>query len=301
MRNDIFLSYSRADREFAEKLVQLAEERGLHIWFDKGIADDAASWREDLMKALDGSKAMVFLFSEHCNKSTELIKELGVANKLKKPVIVVKIGEGEPKNQYLYELVSRQWTFLHPDLATKTPPFVDRLAQQWAGSAAPAPAAASAPDKPALPEAPAAKAWASLPRPPSGWFPWRARDVWVLGPVLLLSFGMALRGKADLGLGLSSIAFMIYLFVIAVRNARRNRSIFSGQSFCSYMAVLVVGFSPMLLAGVADPDKFSGWDAAAGIMLLASLLAVPANVLQVLLRAVFMRNLFRKKMAAGDG
>ncbi len=305
MGSDIFLSYSRADQQLAEQFVKIASARGLSVWYDEMI-EGGQDWRGKIVDALGTSKALVILFSEHSNSSRQLIKELAIADSLQKLVIPVLIANCEPLGAYLYELASRNWVNLHPNPETRLAPLIENLLKEldlldsrpWPTSASAAQApTASVQDR----TSPAAPVALPVPSAPSqgrheSWFPLRRYDLYVLVPILVGGFLLGIFGQRedkDMGLGLSAIAFFCYMVVIGVRNARLNRSVFSGKSFASYFAVFAIGFSPAL---VNQGNTASNVIFFFGLLIISLLLAVVANVLQVILRKIFQQNIFRRKI-----
>jgi hypothetical protein len=156
MKHDIFVSYRRTDREFAAALVRRLEMRGLQVWYDADI-EGGADWREVIVDALTNSGMLVILFSEDCNSSKQLKKELAVADALDKPVVPILIEDAQPKGAYLYELADRNWIQAWPDAMSRLDELVDLLAG-LAGKGAPPPA-----EKKRAEKAPAANDTLPLP------------------------------------------------------------------------------------------------------------------------------------------
>ena len=301
---DIFLSYSRADRQLAERFVQAAAERGVSVWFDFQI-EGGQNWREKIVQALDSSKALVILFSEHSNKSTQLIKELAIADKLRKRVIPVLVSNCEPRGAYLYELASLNWINIQPDPETRLASLVDGLiAQLDLRDAVPAVASTNrstpgpSPREASSAAAPIPRHTAPSPAPGhhESWFPLGRYDLYFLVPILLGAFLVGVFSTGDnkaFGLGMSAIASFIYTLIIGVRNARLNRGITSGQSFASYVAVLVIGMSPVLVAEGTAGDSLLAF---LGVIIISLVVALVANVVQVVLRKAFQQSIFRGKI-----
>jgi hypothetical protein len=338
MGSDIFLSYSRADRALAEKFVETASRRGVNVWFDEKI-EGGEDWRATIVDALGSSKALVILFSDHSNASTQLIKELAIADNLKKRVIPVLIADAEPRGAYLYEMAARNWINIHPNPETRlpslietlvtqlelgagTPPLTEATAKPAARSFASAPVSLFAPEvaAPAVDASPArppasiataprqaspplaapirlAAAGVGAPAQNGSWFPLGRYDLVVLAPILVISFligGLNTDPHASsMGLGISAIAFSIYMFFIASRNARLNQGIFSARSFLGYFAVGVIGLSPALVDADIQDDKVTSL---LGLVGLSLIVAVCANLFQVIYRNIFMRNTFRSRI-----
>ncbi len=115
---DVFISYRRSDKEFVERFVSALEEQGPEVWWDADIGG-GADWRDSIVENLVDSDCLVIVFSESCNASKQLVKELAVADHLDKVVIPIKIDNSEPKGSFLYELAWRNWINVHPDPMSK--------------------------------------------------------------------------------------------------------------------------------------------------------------------------------------
>ena len=147
MKYDIFVSYRRTDRELVAQVVRKLEERGASVWYDAEI-EGGADWRENIVAAIEGSEMMVIFFSEACNQSRQLKKELAIADDMEKPVVPILIENTKPKGAYLYELADRNWLQAFPD------PFshIDRIVEHLLVLANKADIAPAAPEAPAAAE-----------------------------------------------------------------------------------------------------------------------------------------------------
>ncbi|MEM7766236.1 MAG: toll/interleukin-1 receptor domain-containing protein [Pseudomonadota bacterium] len=126
MAYDIFISYRRTDQSLARALVFSLEARGIAVWWDQKI-EGGEDWRDTIVEGLTNSKALVILFSESCNQSKQLKKELAVADTLDKVVVPVLIEDTKPKGHYLYELAALNWLQTFPDAERKMDGLADRL------------------------------------------------------------------------------------------------------------------------------------------------------------------------------
>lgn len=127
MKYDIFVSYRRADRELVAAVVRRLEERGVGVWYDANI-EGGADWRETIVEALTNSDMLAVFFSEDCNNSRQLKKELAVADMLAKPVVPILIENTQPRGAYLYELADRNWIQVFPDPMSRIDELVEHLA-----------------------------------------------------------------------------------------------------------------------------------------------------------------------------
>ncbi|MEM9668254.1 MAG: toll/interleukin-1 receptor domain-containing protein [Pseudomonadota bacterium] len=132
MNHDIFLSYRRSDQELAGALVEALETRGLTVWWDQKI-EGGIDWRDAIAGNLEKAETLVILFSEDCNNSRQLRKELAMADVMEKDVIPVLIEDTRPKGHFLYELASRNWVRVFPNPMAKLDELADRLAEQEFG------------------------------------------------------------------------------------------------------------------------------------------------------------------------
>ncbi|MCI4645666.1 MAG: TIR domain-containing protein [Hyphomonadaceae bacterium] len=129
MAHHIFLSYRRTDQPLARALVEAMEAEGLDVWWDQEI-EGGEDWREAIVEGLTASQSLVILFSEDCNSSKQLKKELAIADTLDKEIIPVLIEETKPKGHYLYELAARNWLQITPDPESKVGDLAKRLASE---------------------------------------------------------------------------------------------------------------------------------------------------------------------------
>jgi hypothetical protein len=126
MKHDIFVSYRRADRELVAAVVRRLEERGVGVWYDAEI-EGGADWREVIVEALTNSDMLAIFFSDDCNNSRQLKKELAVADTLGKPVVPILIENTQPRGAYLYELADRNWIQMWPEPMERIEELVEHL------------------------------------------------------------------------------------------------------------------------------------------------------------------------------
>lgn len=311
MGYDIFLSYCRADQNIADEFVKLASAQGLAVWYDRLITG-GQDWRDRIVEALASSNCLLILFSEESNASKQLIKELAIADQLGKLVIPVLVQDVQPRGAYLYEMAFRNWINLHPNPASRLKSLIDELLLQLHTKAIDP---EGAPGRQAIqirnldvykdsdtPQNREGSAAAPLSKP--RWFPLRRYDIFVLGPVLVAGFVLQFSRtppEETGGVGINIVALVAYMFVLAFRNAKLNRGITSLASFCSYVIVgaLILPFG-VLPDWMSLPDRMGEsrlteyGGIAAGLIITAFVAALFANVLQVLLRKIFLRKAFMK-------
>ena len=126
MAHDIFISYRRVDQKLAKAVVEGLASRGVRVWWD-GEIEGGEDWREAIAENLGVSNALVILFSDACNDSKQLKKELALADTLDKTIVPVLIEDTKPRGHYLYELAAINWLQIHPNPETKIDGLVTRL------------------------------------------------------------------------------------------------------------------------------------------------------------------------------
>jgi hypothetical protein len=74
---DVFISYSRADGPWAQKLFEGLEGKGLNTFFDVRRLQPGARWEPALMQGASDSQNLVVLWSDNARQSDWVIRELG--------------------------------------------------------------------------------------------------------------------------------------------------------------------------------------------------------------------------------
>lgn len=310
---DIFLSYRRSDRELAGELVSVLERRGPSVWWDADIAG-GEDWRDTIVEQLSAARCLVIVFSEACNTSKQLKKELAVADHLDKEVIPVLIEPTEPRGFFLYELASRQWISIHPspreklDLAAQL--LVERLgAMGWSAL----PEASGRPLPPPLPAA-AAPAPAGPPGrrdrarghgPLGDLFPFRWVDL-VL-PTIVAAIALVSGNGGAVG---ERVATAVFLFVailastaliaFPIRYYRRrvNPRRVAGALVIVNAAFALLATAAGLSLGRTDADAGlapadSGDDVWLGLVFVAVLVALTSFVIFFVLSKARARRAYR--------
>ena len=118
MAGEIFISYRRADRAWAQMLHSQLRAEGVEAWYDAhvGAGED---WRVATAKALESAAIFVLLFSESAAQSSDIAKELAAAVLEKKLIVPVRLENIAPKGAFLYELASRNWINAYDDTEAK--------------------------------------------------------------------------------------------------------------------------------------------------------------------------------------
>jgi WD40 repeat protein len=107
--NHIFISYSREDREFTQKLIKKLESKNKSVWVDTDDLYASAIWWDELQNAIMESIAYIYLVSKNSLNSEYCKKEYLLASEKHKKIIPILLpGYSEkdiPKNIDIYQWV----------------------------------------------------------------------------------------------------------------------------------------------------------------------------------------------------
>ncbi|MEO0598893.1 MAG: toll/interleukin-1 receptor domain-containing protein, partial [Chloroflexota bacterium] len=84
---DVFVSYSRRDKPFVEKLVTALVQDGRDVWIDWEDIPRAADWLNEIDKGIENATTFVFVVSTHSLTSEICNHELAYALKFNKRVV----------------------------------------------------------------------------------------------------------------------------------------------------------------------------------------------------------------------
>src|SRR2546430_9014966 len=96
MRYDLFISHSSADADTAKALVTDFENRNITCWMAPRDIPIGSSYHEEIVQAIDNSRAVLLLFSGNANKSAHVLREVELAEQGRKPIPPLPIDTSEP-------------------------------------------------------------------------------------------------------------------------------------------------------------------------------------------------------------
>jgi serine/threonine protein kinase len=92
----VFVSYSHHDADLVEAHVRALQLRGVGVWIDRQrIKPGSAAWGGDIMRGMRGSQVVLVFSSRHSMQSENVTREIYLADKLRKPIVVALL-DGEP-------------------------------------------------------------------------------------------------------------------------------------------------------------------------------------------------------------
>lgn len=110
----LFICFSSQDESVAREVVHSLEASGLKCWISSRDVLAGHNFQEAIVQALEGASGIVFLFSDHSARSTEIRKELAIGGSFKIPVFPLRLSPVVPSGALRYELATRQWIDIFP-------------------------------------------------------------------------------------------------------------------------------------------------------------------------------------------
>jgi TolB-like protein len=115
MTADVCVSYSSKDRARVTQLVDHLRRSGVSVWIDQGGIDGATLWGEEIVEAIEGSKALILALSANSAESQNVVKEVSLALERKKSILPVNLEPVEVPKALRYPLAGIQHVSYHAD------------------------------------------------------------------------------------------------------------------------------------------------------------------------------------------
>jgi WD40 repeat protein len=106
--SDVFVSYSRRDSGFVDRLASALRERGKDVWVDVEGIRDAEVFPEVLRRAIESSDAFAFVISPDAVKSSFCVEEVEHAASLNKRIVPLALRP-VPDSEIPDEVRFRNW------------------------------------------------------------------------------------------------------------------------------------------------------------------------------------------------
>ena len=95
MKHQVFISYSRKDQIVADYLCDFLKENDIEYWIDKEGIFSSSNYKELIVDAIEVSKAVIFISSVNSNSSINVIREIGYAVNMNKPILPLKLDDAQ--------------------------------------------------------------------------------------------------------------------------------------------------------------------------------------------------------------
>jgi TIR domain len=109
----IFISYSRRDSEFVDRLIEALEKYGFPTWQDVNAITGGEVWKGAISKAVREADAFLIVLSPQSASSENVSKELAVATKYARRILPVMYQACTIPDRMEYDLAELQWADFH--------------------------------------------------------------------------------------------------------------------------------------------------------------------------------------------
>jgi len=105
----LFVSHVSEDRAVALEIVDELERRGVPCWIAPRDIEAGKPFDDEIADALDRCHAMLLIFSERCNDSEYIRREITVAGQNHKVIIPFRIADAQPRRGLRVRLSDLHW------------------------------------------------------------------------------------------------------------------------------------------------------------------------------------------------
>jgi TIR domain len=105
----LFVSHVSEDRPEAMEIVAALERRNIRCWIAPRDVHPGRPFDDEISDAIDGCRAMLLVFSNHCNDREYIRREVTVAGEAQKLVIPFRIENAHPKHGLRVRLADLHW------------------------------------------------------------------------------------------------------------------------------------------------------------------------------------------------
>jgi len=109
MAFDVFISYSAKEQPVAENLCGMIENAGISCWMAPRNVVPGSHWAASIAQAVRNARLLVLLFSENASISTQVAREVALADNYRLAILPIKIDDALPKNVLEYYLSVCHW------------------------------------------------------------------------------------------------------------------------------------------------------------------------------------------------
>lgn len=109
MAFDVFISYSSKEKDTAENLLSMIENAGISCWMAPRNIVPGAHWAASIAQAVRNARLLVLLFSKNSNISTQVAREVALADNHRIAILPIKIDNSTPDNVLEYYLSVSHW------------------------------------------------------------------------------------------------------------------------------------------------------------------------------------------------
>ena len=105
----LFVSHVSEDRPVALEIVDELERHGVPCWIAPRDVRPGRPFDDEIAEAIEASRAMLLIFSDHCNEHEYIRREITVAGESRKVIIPFRIEDAQPRRGLRVRLSDLHW------------------------------------------------------------------------------------------------------------------------------------------------------------------------------------------------
>src|SRR3954453_15080381 len=105
----LFVSHVSEDRPAVLEIVDELERRGVPCWIAPRDVRAGRPFDDEIVEAIEACRAMLLIFSEHCNERDYIRREITVAGESRKDIIPFRIENAQPRRGLRVRLSDLHW------------------------------------------------------------------------------------------------------------------------------------------------------------------------------------------------
>jgi hypothetical protein len=109
VRQDVFVSYSQADKAAADRICEVLEQNEIGCWMAPRNIPAGVTWANSIVSAIGTCRVMALICSSHSIGSRQVSRELELADAHKLPIVPVRLEDAPLSGDMLYFLGNTQW------------------------------------------------------------------------------------------------------------------------------------------------------------------------------------------------
>lgn len=115
MKYDVFVSYSSRDQKIVEQLCAYLEQNNIRCFVAYRDIPTSVVWARAIVEAIEQSRMMLVVFSEHFNNSDQVDREIELASEERKPILTLRISNEAFKGAKKFYLKNINWIDAFPN------------------------------------------------------------------------------------------------------------------------------------------------------------------------------------------
>lgn len=106
---DVFISYSRKDKDTVQPIYEQLVNAGVKCWLDVDGMCSGVSFKKVIVDAIKQSKVLLFMSSENSNKSRNVVSEVSIAVEYGKKIMPVRLDMSPYSESIEYDIINHDF------------------------------------------------------------------------------------------------------------------------------------------------------------------------------------------------